>query len=82
MTAITEIRPCQFNSNSGYNTLVETNIGDGRYKGFRIVTLSLGETRGSGGFSEDSWSNMTPQQARDLARALIDAADKAERENQ
>ena len=72
---------CQFTDADGFNTSVEITDGDGIYEGLKVVTLALRETRGCFEFSEVAWSTMTPQQARDIAKELTDAADKAEREN-
>lgn len=78
---LTEWRSCAWSQDQGYGTNVETTDGEGRYDGAKVVCLSLGETRGFGGFTEGAFSVMTPSQARALAEELIDAADEAERSN-
>jgi hypothetical protein len=43
-----------------------------------LVVLELGEWRAVGAFSDDAWSALTPEHARELARDLFSAADQME----
>lgn len=73
------LRPCRFTAAWGYNTQVDVINGEkGQPK--KLVSLVFGESGYC--FREEGWSNLTIEQARDLAWELNDAADQAEREMQ
>jgi hypothetical protein len=74
------MRPCQFTQEWGYLTRVEVVNGEDRQTK-KMVNLVLGEIRATMSFSEVAWSTLTPQEARDLAEELEDAAREAERQS-
>jgi hypothetical protein len=77
MTKYYETRPSRYTDKWGYNTDVTVESGeDGQPP--KMVHLTLGEYRGMV-FSDEAWTILTPDQARQLAGELNDAANQAER---